>query len=179
MTQTLTAVDEALLDAVFAKVGVLTSTAKPKTGSLKKLIPPLVETAVSEAWEKIRALVKEVSRKGWEKTTSLLDEVIAFIDVSAAELENLADEFRKLLVQKIHELMQETSDLILNSIRTKVQVGDQHYVLNSVQLQTKLVFSASIEGSLTTLCKFIGSGETVVTGTYTLLVGKLPVPTSE
>ena len=104
----------------FAKVGVLASTAKSKTGTLKKSIPPHIESAVSEAWEKIRALVKEVSRKGWEKTTSLLDEVIAFIDVSAAQLENLANEFRKLLVQKIHELMQETSDLILNSIRTRV-----------------------------------------------------------
>jgi hypothetical protein len=172
MTQLLASAGENVVDVALAKVSIVTSKIPAGGGRLNTSKPGPVESAASETWEKIRILVKEASRKGWEAAKPLIDDVLAFIDARAEELRSSADQFRKLIIEKIHELIRETTNLILISVRNSVQIGNQSYLLNSIELQTKLVFSGSVEGSITALCKFVGSGELVVTGKYTLASGE-------
>ena len=73
---------------------------------------------------------------------------------------------KRRLLKQLRLVISETFDLILSSMRSEVKIRDLTYRLTSVELQQKLVFSGSIEASLTALCKFVGSGEFVVTGSY-------------
>jgi len=59
-------------------------------------------------------------------------------------------------------------DTALKSIRSRVVVGGSVYTLTSFTLQTKVAYTASLEVSLTALCRFIAAGEIVATGTYNL-----------
>jgi len=57
-------------------------------------------------------------------------------------------------------------DQILSSLRIEIKIGEVPYRLKTLELQQKLVFSGSIEASVTTLCKFVSSGELSVQGSY-------------
>jgi hypothetical protein len=169
MMQLVSSVQSDIIDSVFDKVHLITTDAAAPGIALYKDTPSIVTVAATETWEKIRNLVSFAARKGWEAAHEMLDVLSLHIEQVSAELVELADTFRAFILKKLHELIRETFDFVLRSIRSKLEIGESTYVLNTIELETKLVYSNSIEASLTTLCKFIGQGEAVVTGRYTLL----------
>lgn len=125
-----------------------------------------VEAAVTEAWQKIEDVVGQCLRSGWELAQSRVSDVINYVQTTASHLGNKANEFREILLAKLRNAISATFDLVLSAMRSEVKVGGLIYRLKSVKLQQKLVFSGSVEGSLTALCKFVSSGELVVEGAY-------------
>jgi hypothetical protein len=168
MTDLVTNVQLDVVEAAFAAVKIVGRADARSDSKLYKDTSSPVVTAASEAWERIRDLLNQAARKGWDAVQSMVDDVNAHINELALELKGEAEEFKKYLLEKLQELMRETFDFVLRSIRSRIQVGEASYVLNSVDLESKLVYSSSIEGSVTALCKFVGKGETVVKGTYVL-----------
>jgi hypothetical protein len=126
----------------------------------------VLSAAFEEAWLKIQELVGDSLRLGWEHTKERVASVSGYITDASAKLGNKAAEFQDLLLKQLRLVISETFDLILSSMRNEVKIGDLSYRLASVELQQKLVFSGSVEASITALCKFVGSGEFVVTGSY-------------
>jgi hypothetical protein len=177
MTQLVTSLGEDLIDKAFKAVLIIPKSDARPGGNLYKLQLSEPTAAAAEAWAKIKDLLKDAARAGWDAVKSKADGVLQFIEDQAQRLGEWAEDFRQLILTKIHELMQETYDLILGSFRPQIGIGGSTYVLNSFELNCKLVFSGSIEGSLTTLCKFVASGETAITGTYTLHLDPVIPPT--
>jgi len=131
-------------------------------------VSDVVNAAFTEAWLKIEELVGDALKLGWETTKERVASVAGYVMDASAKLGNKAAEFQERLLKQLRLLISETFDVILSSMRSEVKIGDLLYRLASVELQQKLVFSGSIEASLTALCKFVGSGEFVVTGSYTI-----------
>jgi vacuolar-type H+-ATPase subunit D/Vma8 len=168
MTRLVTSVHTDIVDSLFRKVVLATSDGSQSGAALYKDTSSPVIAAAREAWEKIQSLLKHAARKGWQASQQMLDEFSAYVEDVSAELAEQADQFRAFLLEKLHELIRETFDFVLRSIRSRLVIGGSTYVLKSVELETKLVYSSSIEASVTTLCKFVGEGEAVVTGSYSL-----------
>ncbi|MBR0917061.1 hypothetical protein JQ614_02495 [Bradyrhizobium diazoefficiens] len=166
MTELVTSVQTDIIESAFAAVNIRDTVAPHKGGKLYKDVSSSVVVAATEAWQRIRELLEQASRKGWDTVQTMVDDVNNHIDALAKELREEAEDFKKFLLEKLQELMRETFDVVLRSIRSQVQIGDATYVLTSIQLESKLVYSSSIEASVTALCKFVGKGEAVVTGTY-------------
>lgn len=169
MTQLVSAVHIDIVDAAFAKVVLAAPVAVRRDGKLYKDLSGPVVAAATEIWERIRELLNHAARKGWDVAQQMLDDVNIHITALAEELKEHAHEFRALLLERLQDLMRETFDLVLRSVRSRIQIGEATYILGSVQLESKLVYTSSIEASVTALCKFVGQGETVVKGTYTLM----------
>jgi len=164
-------IDEAMDSVNIAEPGdQLSQTALQKLGSGR------VVAAVSEAWEKVREVLDEAARRGWEAVQSQTEGFSKYIESIVQELEDEADAFREMLASKLHKLMQVIMDKALRSVRSRLLVGGDVYLLNSVTVQNKLVFTGSIEVSLAALCRFIASGEMVVTGTYGLAPPAITTP---
>lgn len=138
---------------------------------------PVVVTAAAETWEKIKDLFKRVSRNGWAAAKVQFDSVMQFIGDRARELGKMAEEYEALLLAKLQELMRETSEFLLKSASPQVQIGQQLYTLNSINLETKLLFTASVEASVATLGKFLGTGEATIKGTYSVSTASLSTGT--
>lgn len=171
MTQLVTSVHTDIVESAFATVKLVGKANAHTGGKLYKDTSNPVVAAASEAWERIRELLNQAARKGWDAVQTMVDDVNNHIEELAKDLKEQADEFKRFLLEKLQELMRETFDFVLRSVRSQIQIGDAKYVLNSVQLESKLVYSSSIEASITALCKFVGKGEIAVTGTYTLATG--------
>jgi hypothetical protein len=139
-----------------------------------------VKAAVGDTWLKIKRVVEECLRTRWELVQASVQEVLDYITATANGLGNDAIFYREILIVKMREIISSTFDLILSSLRTEIKVGEHSYRLKTVELQQKLVFTGSIELSLTTLCKFVSSGELSVQGSYEAPAasetGRLPAP---
>jgi hypothetical protein len=72
------------------------------------------------------------------------------------------------VIGKLRQLMQNMVQMVMKSINSEILIGDTKYALNSIELEIKLTYSGAIEASLTTVGKFIGTGELSVTGKYAL-----------
>lgn len=168
MTALVIAVSLNLIDEAMDSVNISEPGGQLSQTSLQKLGSGRVAAAVSETWEKLRELLHDATRRGWEAVQSEAENFSAYIKDLAEELEDEAEAFREMLASKLHTLMQEMTDKLLRSVRNRLLVGGDVYLLNAVTVQSKLVYSGSIDISLTALCKFVATGEMVVTGTYGL-----------
>ena len=162
-----------IVDAAFARVTLTSDSVKAIGSDLQKLSTAALAAAAGEVWEKVRSVLNQAARDGWISVQKAVADLGQFIEERAAELYDDAVQFRQLILDKLHELMRETVDIVLRSVRSKITIGEDIFVLKTIDLETKLVYSASIEASITVLCKFIGSGETVVKGKYSML-GTVP-----
>ena len=169
MTQIIATVPSDVIQAVFAKISLTESFSSLPGGKLYKDAAGPIMAAVREIWERRRELLSYSARNGWDAAQSGLDEINTKVDELVEKLEEQAEAFQELLLAKLRELMRETVDFVLRSVRCRIDLGGFSYVLNSIELETKLVYSTSIEGLLTVLCKFVGNGELKLVGTYALL----------
>jgi hypothetical protein len=172
--QIVIAIGPYIVDELFDKVDI-THLIPPSDTTLtagsrlyKIQLQPIVVAAAGETWEKVRDLLKTIARDGWEATKVKFDSLMKFISDRTRELGSLAEEYEQLLLEKLHELMRNTSELLLKSINQQIQIGRQIYTLNSVNLETKLLFTGSIEASVATIGKLLGTGEVSVTGIYSI-----------
>lgn len=127
---------------------------------------PEVKAAVAEAWLKVQALVDRCANRGREIIQSEVAAFMEYVDSTSVELETSAREFREGLLAKIREMISETFDLMLKALRSDLVVGGRRMTLKTINLEQKLLFSASLQISLTSLCELAGSGELTVTGSY-------------
>lgn len=167
MTQLIMPVQGDVVEIVFSKVH-FTSGGPGVGDNFGKVASDSVVTAATEVWEKIKTLLLEASKRGWDAVQPLVTELNAIVEDRANELMHEAARFRNLLLDKLNEAMQEVLELVLRSIKSRVRIGEDNFTLASIDLQTKLVYSGSIEASITALCKFVASGETTITGKYSI-----------
>jgi hypothetical protein len=128
----------------------------------------VLEAAIGEAWGKFRSVVERCVREGYEAVRAEIVAFSRYVDDAAQELGVRAEEFRQQVLAKIRETIVATFDALLRCMRSTVSLGSHRYVLDAITLEQKLVYSGSLEASLTALCKFVGGGELVVTGSYKL-----------
>ena len=138
----------------------------PATGALPAAIGDIFEAAVREAWVRFRSMVERCARDGYEAVRAEITSFAGHVEMVAEELGARADEFRQRVLEKIRETIIATFDALLSCMRPTVLLGGRTYVLDSINLEQKLVYSGSLEMSLTALCKFVGGGELVVKGSY-------------
>lgn len=169
MTALLVPVTGNVLDVVLRNITFEVAVAGSVSSNYQRLSTPAAIAAAKEVWTRIERVLKQAARDGWDAVREEVKAVGEFLDARAAELLNEAAELRDALIDKLREAMQGIHDFVLGSIRTRVKIGEDTYVLGSIDLESKLVYSGSIEASITALCKFVASGESVVTGKYTLL----------
>lgn len=169
MTELIVPVSGNIVEQVLANIDFDTPLLGKVTANYQQLRTPVAIAAAKEVWVRIEKVLMQAALDGWEAVKSEVKAVNAFLEERATELLGDAADFRNLLVQKLRETMQGILDFVLGSIRTRVKIGEDTYALASIDLQSKLVYSSSIEASIATLCKFVASGEVVVTGKYTLL----------
>ena len=136
------------------------------SGGLYAADTNLFDAATTEAWAKLRALVEKCTRQG---TDFVKEEVVAFVEFveeTGQALGARAGQLREWILTKIRELITKTFDLLLAALRTEITIGSRRYVLESVELEQKLIYSGSLQASLTELCEFTGGGELTLTGSY-------------
>lgn len=164
MTQLVVAVTGDLVKTAFKSVG--NEGVKVREEAALQSISDAVRATLERAWVKIEDVVGTCLLRGWEDAKELVSEVSTFVAQEAEKLGQQAVEFRQLLLERLRSVISETFDLVLASMRSEVRLGEVSYRLESIDLEHKLVFSSSVKASLTALCKFVGSGELVVKGSY-------------
>lgn len=164
MTQLVVAVTGDLVKTAFKSVG--NEGAKVGEEATLQSISDAVRATLERAWVKIEDVVGACLLRGWEDAKELVSEVATFVAQETEKLGQQAIELRRLLLERLRRVISETFDLVLASMRSEVRIGEVSYCLTSIDLEHKLVFSSSVEASLTALCKFVGSGELVVKGSY-------------
>ena len=146
------------------------------SGRLYKLaLADTVVVAATETWDRIREFLKQVTRDGWETAKVQFRELMDSIREQSRILGKLAEEYEQLLLEKVHEMVRKTSEFLLKSVSSQVQVGQLVFTLSAINVETKLLFSASIEASVATLGKFLGSGEATVKATYSIATPQVTV----
>jgi hypothetical protein len=126
------------------------------------------QAATVEAWGRLRSLVETCARLGTAQVSGQMDEFLQYVGATASELGVRADEFRTWVNTKIRSLITATFDFLVGALRAELIVGTRRYVLESLDLQQKVVYSNSLKASLTELCQFTGGGELVLSGAYKL-----------
>lgn len=165
-----------LIDDTMEGVVIAAPSTQLSPNALQKLNSGRVVAAVGEAWEKLRILLNDIAGRGWESAQSSISGFREFVEKTAAELEEEAESFRELLNAKMREAMDGLMDKALRTVRSRILVGSDVFVLTTFTVQNKLTYTTSAEVSLTALCRFIAAGEIAVTGTYGLNVPATIVP---
>lgn len=129
-----------------------------------------VEGALGDAWVKIRALVEKCSQKGRAIVRSEVETFMQYMETTCRELGAHAREFRERLLGKIREMISSTFAVMLRAMHSELTVGDRKLALKSINLEQKLIFSGSLQISLTSLCEFAGGGELTIVGSYEAIV---------
>lgn len=155
-----------VIHEVLQKVAPPVTQGEPTKGALGGAAANNFELAVEESWVRFQALVERCVREGYEAVHTEITEFTGKVEIIAKELGRRADEFKKCVLEKVRETIVATFDALLSCLRITVLLGGRSYVLDSINLEHKLVYSGSLEVSVTTLCKFIGGGELVVKGSY-------------
>lgn len=155
-----------VIQEVLHAVTPLSNPSEPVTGALGGAIGRAFESAVHEAWVRFRSIVERCAREGYEAVRAEITAFTSHVQMVAGELGARADEFRQRVLDKIRETIVATFDTLLSCMRSTVLLGGHTYTLESIELEHKLVYSGSLEMSLTALCKFVGGGELVVKGSY-------------
>ena len=135
-------------------------------GSLHAAPLDLFEAAAADAWNRLRTLVEDSVRVGAVAVQAEVERFVAFVAETAATLGKRGEEFRRWILAKVRELIAGTFDGLLALLRTDIIVGTRSYVLETVSMEHKVVYSGSLKASLTELVQFSGGGEFVLTGSY-------------
>lgn len=169
MTELIVPVTGNIVEHVLARISFDVPVAGGVSSNYQKLTTPAAVAAAKEVWARIERVLKQAALDGWDAVREEVKAVNAFFEERANELLGEATQLREAVMQKLREAMHGILDFVLSSVRTRVKIGEDTYTLGSIDLQSKLVYSSSIEASVTALCKFVASGEAVVTGKYTLV----------
>lgn len=157
-----------LLERAFGLVDVSVPPPQFEQGGAAKAYSraPEVEAALGDAWLKLKALVERCVTKGREIIQTEIDLFLEYVEQTCDELGSDAKELRDRLLQKVHEMITTTFELMLKSLRSEIFVGERRLSLKKIDLAQKLLFSGSLAVSLTSLCNLAGGGELTVTGSY-------------
>jgi hypothetical protein len=157
-----------LLSEAFDKVDVTKRAAPAAPGGAAKAYSraPEVEAAVNDAWIRIKSMVERCVNQGKAIIQSEVSAFMQYVDSTSKELGARAKEFRDRLLDGIREMITKTFDLMLKALRSDIVVGQRTFALKTLDLEQKLLFSGSLQISLTSLCELAGSGELTVTGSY-------------
>jgi hypothetical protein len=160
-----------LLSQAFDQVDVTKRAATAAAGHAAKAYSraPEVEAAVSDAWIRIKSMVERCVTQGRAIIQNEVSAFMEYVDSTSKELGARAKEFRDRLLESIREMITQTFDLMLKALRSDIIVGERKFALKSLNLEQKLLFSGSLQISLTSLCELAGSGELSVTGSYEVL----------
>ena len=135
----------------------------------------IFEAATVEAWHRLRGLVENAARQGAAVVQGEIVNFLEFVNETGRALGVRAEEFSAWVLHKVRELTTRTFDYLFGSLRAEVVIGERTFVLDSVELQQKVVFSGSLKTSLVELCSFAGGGEFVLVGSYrSITAGSAP-----
>ena len=123
-----------------------------------------------------RGTKQHIAGRGIDYVQAPLVTFQQYLDRVMDELGEEAEGFRQLMRDKVREAVDKAMDAALQSVRNRLLVGGNLYTLTSFTLQTKVACTASLEVSLTALCRFIAAGEVVATGTYNLAIANVALP---
>lgn len=126
------------------------------------------EAALAEKMQELREISNSAVRSGWDAVQVAVQSFSASVESTAANFGKRAQEFRRRVMDIIRDIIGETFDFMLSAMRSELVVGGRTYTMASLDFEQKLVFTGSIDISLTSLFKLLGSGELVVKGKYAL-----------
>lgn len=169
MNQVLLATSQDVVTVVFDRLERRQQvTAGGAGGGLKSGALDAFEAAVAEKVQELKELAARSVREGWEAVQGAVRSFTGGVEEAATQLGKRAQEFRDRLMDVIRSVIAETFDFMLSAMRAELKVGGQTYRMASIDMEQKLVFTGSIDISVTSLCKLLGSGELVVKGKYTI-----------
>ena len=128
----------------------------------------ILDVSVKDVYLRLTDLVTRCARDGFDLAKEEVGAFLDFVTERSAELGARAERFRELIQEKVRQLIASMFDLVLQAFRAEVSIGGRAFVLDTVQLEQKLIYSGSLKASLNELCSFVGGGEVVVTGSYKL-----------
>jgi hypothetical protein len=166
MNQILLATDIDLVTVVFRRLEQHQPAASG-AGALRSGALDAFEAAVSEKAQELRELAAQSVREGYEAVQGAVRSFTAGVEEAATRLGKRAQEFRDRLMDFVRNMIRETFDVMLGSLRPTLAIGGVTYRMESINMEQKLVFSGSLDISVTSLVKLLGSGELVLKGTYT------------
>jgi hypothetical protein len=161
--------DRDLIEDVLSRLEPRADVTAGGDGALRAASLPVFDAALVDTWQRLRTLVLRAAREGWQTVRAEVDGLVAYVEETAASLGKRATAFRNEILAKVHELIRETVDTVLRAMRSELTVGQHRFRLSSLELEQKLVFSASLEASIEAACQLLGSGELVVKGAYTFV----------
>lgn len=135
-------------------------------GGLRSGALDAFESAVAEKVQELRELAARSVRDGYEAVRGALQSFAAGVEDAAAAMGKRAQEFRNRLLDIVRSTISETFDVMLGTLRPVLSIGGVSYRMVSIDMEQKLVFSGSLDISVTSLCKLLGSGELVLKGSY-------------
>ena len=135
-------------------------------GGLRSGALDAFESAVAEKVQELRELAARSVRDGYDAVRGALQSFAADVEDAAAAMGKRAQEFRKRLLDFVRSMISETFDVMLGTLRPVLSIGGVSYRMVSIDMEQKLVFSGSLDISVTSLCKLLGSGELVLKGSY-------------
>ncbi len=168
MNQVLLATTGDLVETVFARFEAQKSPAENIGSGLKSGALDAFEAAISEKVQELKDLAAQAVRDGWDAIQGAARDFSARVDEVAKAFGKRAQEFRDRLMNLIRQIISDTFDFMLSAMRSELKIGSHTYTMASVDIEQKLVFTGSIDISVTSLCKLLGTGELVVKGRYAL-----------
>ena len=168
MTQVLLSTSGDLVETVFATVMARDSAGEDTGSGLKSGALDAFESAIAEKLQDLKEMAAQAAREGWDAVKEKVKSYAEGVADAAKNFGKRAQEFRDKLMEKIREIISETFDFMLGAMRSELKIGRQTYTMVSVDIEQKLVFTGSIDISVTSLCKLLGSGELVVKGKYAI-----------
>lgn len=168
MTPIPISVDGGLVLNMLAKLAPAPASAGTAGGGQLHAAGSTFEAACRETWAKLSALVERSVHAGWDAVRDEVRLFSEFVEQSAAELGRQAQALRDFVLEKVRAAINRIVDALLALLRAELTIGGRRYVLNDVQMQSRLKFSGGIEASVAALCKLAGEGEITVGGQYRL-----------
>lgn len=165
MNQVLLSTDADIVTLVFERLDQRASAAGA-AGGLRSGALDAFESAVAEKVQELRELAARSVRDGYEAVRGAVQSFAAGVEDAAAAMGKRAQEFRGRLLDFVRRMIGETFDVMLGALRPVLAIGGVTYRMVSIDMEQKLVFSGSLDISVTSLCKLLGSGELVLKGTY-------------
>ena len=168
MNQVLLTTQVDLVSAVFARVEQRRAVGAHSGSALQAGALDAFEAAVAEKAQELKEIAEDAVRSGWEAVQGAVQSFSAGVERAATNFGKRAKEFRDRVMDVIRNIIAETFDFMLSAMRSELVVGGRTYTMASLDFEQKLVFTGSIDISVTSLFKLLGSGELVVKGKYSL-----------
>lgn len=169
ITMTLAVTDDLIAKVIAIVESQHPPATSPQSDPLKiQASADLLAAADEDAWHRLTDLFQKCAHKGKAIIQAEVSSFLEYVEERSIRLGKDAKAFRERLLKKIREMIATTFDVMLAAMRSEIIVGESKLMLKTLNLEQKLVFSSSLQVSLTSLCEFAGGGELTVTGTYSL-----------